>query len=326
MADALSELARHPIGVVVRRTGLKPDLIRAWERRYGAIEPSRSATRRRLYRDADIERLNLLRQAVQAGHSISHVASLTNEQLRDLIRDDQSASVAARLEPAEASDLKATPQTILTACLSAVERLDVTELELQLEQAAVALSQIHLLERVLVPLMQSVGGLWQQGDLRPAHEHMATAVVRTFLGGMRTAYHPPSQAPYLVVTTPARQHHELGALIAAATAASEGWNVLYLGPDLPPEEIAAAAHQRAVRAIALSITCPPDDARLAEDLRRLRRILDARIEVIVGGRSAEHYQTVLAEIGARQVSDLPEFRRTLAEIRSSNLDKNIDIT
>ncbi len=331
MADIPQDQGRHPIGVVVRRTGLKPDLIRAWERRYGAVEPSRSPTGRRLYSDLDIERLALLRLAVQAGRGISHAAALDKDQLRSLIREDQPAAGPAR-PPAEPEPWtgSATAETILAACLSAVRRLDVTELEIQLERAAVTLSQVHVIERVLVPMMHSVGDLWQQGSLRPAHEHMASAVARSFLGEMRSAYRASSQAPHLIVTTPARQHHELGALIAAATAASEGWNIIYLGPDLPPEDIAAAAHQRGARAIALSITFPPDDSRLADDLRRLRRMLDARIEMVVGGRSARHYSPVLLEVGAHEISDLAEFRRVLAELRApshdsgQNMDKNLD--
>lgn len=317
MADIPLNQARHPIGVVARRTGLKQDLIRAWERRYGAVEPTRSPTGRRLYSDLDIERLSLLRLAVQAGRSISHAAALDKEQLRTLIREDRPAAGSA-LPPAEAEPWtgSASVETILAACLSAVQRLDMTELEIQLERAAVSLSQIHLIERVLVPMMHTVGDLWHQGSLRPAHEHMASAVVRTFLGEMRGANRAPNQAPHLIVTTPARQLHELGALIAAATAACEGWNIVYLGPDLPPEDIAAAAHQRGARAIALSITFPPDDSRLAEDLRRLRRMLDPRIELIVGGRSARHYSTALIEVGAHEIGDLAEFRRALDKLRT----------
>ncbi len=319
MSDAGSEQARHPIGVVARRTGLKPDLIRAWERRYGAIEPARSPTRRRLYSDAEIERLSLLRQAVQAGRSISHVAALNREQLNALIREDRPRQGEGRAHlSAEPRGGPAVGDTILSACLEAVQRLDVFELELQLERAAVALSQVHLIDQVVVPMMQAVGELWREGNLRPSHEHMASAVVRTVLSEMRNAYHAPPQAPHLVVTTPARQHHELGALIAATTAAAEGWNVIYLGPDLPPEDIAAAAHQRSVRAIALSITFPPDDSRLAEDLRRLRRMLDPRIDLIVGGRSSGHYQTALAEIGALSVTNLAGFRHTLSDLRGSS--------
>ena len=79
---------RHPMKIVVRRSGLTPHVIRVWERRYGAVIPLRTPTNRRLYSDADIERLRVLRHLTHAGHSISHIAQLPMEQLQSLVRAD----------------------------------------------------------------------------------------------------------------------------------------------------------------------------------------------------------------------------------------------
>jgi DNA-binding transcriptional MerR regulator len=313
MTEPLAEtLRRHPIGVVSRRTGLKPDLIRAWERRYGAVEPGRTETRRRFYSDADIERLLLLRRAVSTGRGISQVAGLSNEALQELIADEPGVPVAAT-PPAAAGD---GVEPFLTLCLAAAQRLDVRDLELQLERASVALSRINLLEKLLVPLLHRVGDLWHQGEIRPSHEHMTSAVVRSFLGGMRTSGHLPASAPHLIVTTPARQVHELGALIVAATAALEGWQTTYLGPDLPPEEIAAAAVQKGARAVAISIVYPPDDPALGDDLRRLRRLLPPATDLLIGGRAAGSYAAVIDDISAVQVDTLTRLREELEMIRS----------
>ncbi len=320
MSNSSSTLLRHPIGVVARRTGLKPDLIRAWERRYGAVAPGRTDTRRRFYSDEDIERLLLLRRAVSTGRGISHVAGLSNEELQSLIEAEPAPAPAqTRPEPPLAGDVDELTEGYLVRCLAAAQRLDVRDLEIQLDRASVALSRTILIERLLVPLMQRIGDLWHQGTFRPIHEHMASSVVRSFLGGMHGAYSADAGAPRVVVTTPARQHHELGALLAAATAAGEGWQVTYLGPELPPEEIAAAALQKDARAVALSITYPPDDPLLVDELRRLRRLLDNRTALIVGGRSSQGYAQVLQEIGARHIGDLADFRRELQALRSSGL-------
>lgn len=311
---------RHPIGVVARRTGLKPDLIRAWERRYGAVAPGRTDTRRRFYSDEDIERLLLLRRVVSTGRGISQVAGLSNEELQAVIEAEPTPPLPVAAAPAQnTGDPDEVAEGFLVRCLAAAQRLDVRDLESQLDRASVALSRTSVIERLLVPLMQRIGDLWHQGTLRPIHEHMASSVVRSFLGGMQ-GYGTEVSAPQLVVTTPPRQHHELGALLAAATAAGESWQVTYLGPELPPEEIAAAALQKGARAVALSITYPPDDPLLVDDLRRLRRLLDGSdsdTAVIVGGRSAQAYAPVLQEIGARQVGDLADFRRELQALRSA---------
>lgn len=297
---------RHPIRVVARRTGLKPDLIRAWERRYGAVSPGRSATQRRYYSDAEIERLALLGRVVRAGHTISQVAQLSHEELEELIARDALAQPAAT-GPTGRVD------AILACCLSAVQRLDSRDLGHQIRRASVELSAPELLDDVLAPLMQRIGDQWKQGGLRPFHEHMACAVVRSFLGStMGEANHG---SPVFLAATPARQRHELGALLATTSAAAEGWRVLYLGPDLPPEEIAAAALHQDARVVALSLVYPPDDALLRDELRRLRRLLDPRTELIVGGRASSAYADVLQEIGALRLDDLRELRLRLEEIR-----------
>src|SRR6478672_11751863 len=97
-----SSTPRHPIGVVSRRTGLKQDLIRAWERRYCAVEPGRSETRRRFYSDDDIERLLLLRRVVSAGRAISQVAGLANEELQALIESEPAPPYSPRNGPGAA--------------------------------------------------------------------------------------------------------------------------------------------------------------------------------------------------------------------------------
>lgn len=322
-----SSVPRHPIGVVARRTGLKPDLIRAWERRYGAVAPGRTETRRRFYSDADIERLLLLRRVVHTGRGISQVAGLSNPELEALIEAEPAPAAYAPPSPAAPEEVDEVAEAFLNRCLAAAQRLDVLELELELDRGSVLFSRTHLLERVLVPLMRRIGELWHQGALRPLHEHMASSVVRSFLGGMSGAYHPELSAPHLVVTTPARQRHELGALLAAATAAGEGWQVTYLGPDLPPEEIAAAALQKGARAVGLSITYPPDDPMLVDDLRRLRRLLGPHTLLIVGGGASPAYSAVLQEIGARRLEDLAGLRRELHELRTrtpENFDNIVD--
>ena len=315
-----SSTLRHPIGVVARRTGLKPDLIRAWERRYCAVAPGRTDTRRRFYSDEDVERLLLLRRVVSTGRGISQVAGLSSKELQALI-EAEPAPPPARAPASIAGDLDELTEGYLVRCLAAAQRLDVHDLEIQLDRAAVAFSRTSLIEKLLVPLMQRIGDLWHQGTLRPIHEHMASSVVRSFLGSMHGGYNAEAAAPHVVVTTPARQHHELGALLAAATAAGEGWQVTYLGPELPPEEIAAAALQKDARAVALSITYPPDDPLLVDELRRLRRLLDSRTALIVGGRSSQAYTPVLQEIGAQRVGDLADFRRELQALRSGQLSR-----
>jgi methylmalonyl-CoA mutase cobalamin-binding subunit len=187
---------------------------------------------------------------------------------------------------------------------------------MHLERSSLDLSQPRLLDEVLVPLIHQIGELWENGTLRIAHEHMASVVVRSFLTNLQTGFSPSPTAPAIVVCTPPRQIHELGALLVTATAASEGWRVFYLGLDCPIEEIAAVVLLKRASAVALSIVYPNDDPYLSSDLRKLRRLVGDELLLLVGGRSAIGYSDVLKEIAATYASDMKEVRQHLRLQRS----------
>jgi DNA-binding transcriptional MerR regulator/methylmalonyl-CoA mutase cobalamin-binding subunit len=310
--DSAADKPQHPIQVVTHRTGLSPDVLRVWERRYGAVEPRRSPTNRRLYSDRDVERLKLLRRATAAGRRIGDVAALSTEELRGMVRVDeaQAAPTGHRTRPR-----RATPShEHLEACLEATEELDPAALERALARGALEMSTPRLLDELVVPLMIEIGERWSQGNLRPAQEHMASAIVRSFLGTLGANQSPSGDAE-ITVATPTGQRHELGALTAALAAAMEGWRVTYLGPDLPAEEIAAAVHRRGAGALALSVVYPPDDAGLVDELRRLHRLMPDGVAIIAGGNAATSYANVLDEIGAQRVAEFSELRQLLQSLR-----------
>jgi MerR family transcriptional regulator, light-induced transcriptional regulator len=304
--------------VVARRTGLTSHVIRVWERRYGTVSPMRTPTNRRLYSDADIERLQLLRRATLAGHSIGHIAKLPIERLHTLVAAEEAVTPSL-LQPISARPENLSPASILAACIKASEQLDAMLLEEILTRAAVKFSQPVFIEQVIVPLMYRIGDLWHEGTLRVAHEHLVSAVVRTSLGSLSRGFAPTASAPALVVATPTGQMHELGALIVAVTAASDGWRVSYLGPSLPAEDIAAAAHQNGARAVALSLIYPADDPYLKGELSTLRRGLADGVLVLAGGQAAEAYEDAFNEIGVLWVKDLAALRRQLELLRLRKL-------
>jgi DNA-binding transcriptional MerR regulator/methylmalonyl-CoA mutase cobalamin-binding subunit len=296
-----SSEVRHPMGVTMKRTGLPADVIRAWERRHGAIRPSRTKGNQRLYTDADIRRLLLIRRAIEDGWRIGQIAPLADDAILRLIEDSPSAE--PRGHP-KAGGI----ESHLTRCLAHVENLNGDRLVRQLEEASVEMSRVDLLDRLLAELMTQVGEGCTTGRLRIAHEHLATAIVRSFLDPMRSAYPAAESAPGIVVGTPVFQHHELGALLIAATARSEGWRTTYLGPNLPAEEIAMTARHRGARLVALSITFPEDDPKLVSELRRLRRLLPDQVSIVAGGTSAAAYDSELSKIGATHLADPASFR------------------
>jgi len=287
------------MGVVTQRTGLTSHVLRAWERRYGAVEPGRSEGGHRLYSDADIERLRLLHELTLHGHQIGGIATLPDGELRELLREDRRDEVTVPGPDGAAADReRELARRLLDEAYGAVESLDTEGLDALLRRAALVLNTSAFLGELLVPLMTRIGEAWSAGKLRPSHEHAASAVAARVTGWMMDVFEPVESAPSIVVGTPAGHRHELGALAAAVVAASEGWRVHYLGPDLPAADVALAAHRCGARAVALSLVYPGSDARVDEELRRLRRELPAGIPVLVGGAAAGSYGPTLEEIGA----------------------------
>ena len=304
---------RYSIKLVARRTGLSAHAIRIWEKRYNAVLPARTETNRRLYSDADMERLLLLHKATLDGHAIGQIAKLPTEQLRQLFHTAEATPSVKAVQTNKT--VPTSSAAILENCLQFVKQLDPERLQRALEDAEVALSRPRFIEQLIAPLLQKIGELWRDGTLRVIHEHMATAVTRSFLGNVRSAYDVPETAPGVVTTTPVGQLHELGALMASATASAEGWRVTYLGPNLPAEEIAAAARQNQARAVALSIVYPTDDPRLEPELQKLRRLLPGDVALLIGGRAAVNYRTTLEMLGVQLIKDMASFSAILEALR-----------
>jgi len=310
--------------VVTRRTGLSADLLRAWEKRYEVVVPGRSESGRRIYSDADIERLRLLYRATLAGRSIGQLAGLPATELETLVRqdalaertkDDGASAPRARAtrEAASPGPTVSTATDYVRECLDAIERLDASALESLLRRAVVALPVDVLLDGLVAPVLERVGTYWRDGTFRPVHGHLASAVLRRVLDRVTETATSPSATPSLVVATPAGQLHEFGALLAAATAAADGWSVTYLGPDLPAEDIAEAAARTRARAVALSIVYPPGDPAVKHELRRLAALLPKGVSLLVGGAAAAAYRSSLD--GAERLDDLAALRTWLRAAR-----------
>lgn len=309
------DLPHHSIRAVAKRTGLSLHVIRVWEKRYQAVEPSRTATNRRLYSDAEIERLGLLRDITNSGHTIGNVAALPTEKLRELARQTQQEPGNSRANLPAAGAQNSPGGALVAECIEAVKVLNPKSLQDVLVRGSVQLGLQGLLQVVVAPLAHALGELWRDGTITAAHEHFATAILRTQLGQMTKGFAEPENAPSLIVATPAGQLHELGALLAGATASSLGWRVAYLGTSLPAAEIAGAAIQRRARAVALSIVYPEDDPRLESELTRLRELLPTSVGILVGGRAMNAYRPALDRIGAHQIRDLKHLSDTLDAFR-----------
>jgi DNA-binding transcriptional MerR regulator len=166
-ANPESREPRHPMRLVAERTGLSPDVLRAWERRYGVVSPGRSEGGQRLYSDADIERLSLMVKAIEGGRSVGQTASLPIEELHRLVAED-AARGAAR--PTPAADYR-------ELAFASVAALAPDQLQTVLRSAVLSLGTAVFLEEVVAPLLRRIGDAWHAGEIglvsRPRDAGMA---------------------------------------------------------------------------------------------------------------------------------------------------------
>lgn len=298
---------RHPIAVASERTGLSQDVLRVWERRYGAVSPRRDDGGQRRYSDADIERLALLHAATRGGRSIGQVVALSSAELAALVDDD----VAARdrlVPPAEPRDAGA---GAVETALALTRRMDATALNDTLRRTAAAMGVTGFLEGVAAPLLRRLGDEWHAGRLGPGEEHLASSALHDIIIETMRAFLPGGDAPRVLVTTPAGDRHVIGAALVGAAAAVEGWSVLYLGADLPAAEIASAAAGGRVRVVALSVVYVENRERVIGEIAALRAQLPPGVVLIAGGGGAARISTELTAIGVPVEKTLPGLVRQL---------------
>ena len=300
---------KYSIKAVSQICGLTEYVIRAWEKRYNAVTPSRTDTNRRIYSQSDIEKLKLLHQATAKGHSISNIANLSLDSLKELNETPEAIKNAANSN--SRNDFDSSKQVDI--CFEAIQKLDAEKLETELLKASISLSQPDLIEKLLIPLLEKTGQNWEIGKIRVINEHLASTVFIPFLFNLIDSYKIPITAPKILFAAPMGQQHEFGALLASAVAAYSGWKAIYLGSNLPVVDFINAAERMEPKAVALSIIYPPNDIQLKNELLKLK-LLNKEIAIFAGGRAAFTYLDVLDQINAYYVKDLNEFKNKLMSL------------
>jgi DNA-binding transcriptional MerR regulator/methylmalonyl-CoA mutase cobalamin-binding subunit len=276
MAAQAGISGQFTIKAVAQATGLTVETLRAWERRYEVVQPSRDGSGRRTYSASDVARLRLLRSATELGHTISRLAQLAEDELAKLVAESggHARSAVAR------------GQTYVDRALDATLHSDPSGVEEVLTSALALLPPNEVVNSVLVPLVREVGERWHSGEVSIAQEHMVTDIVKRLIISVSRGYLRSDQGPCLVLATLSGERHELGILMCSWLAATRRFRTHYLGVDCPAEEIARFALEVEARAVLISLVMPENEVPALDQLARLAQSLDGRCEVWVGGFAA----------------------------------------
>lgn len=266
------------IGTLAQRTGVSTHTIRVWESRHGLIKPNRSTGGTRLFSESDVHRVRMVRELADQGHALAALAPLDNEQLHALLDE------AFPLE-GQAADVRLLREEFE----SAVEAFDSERAHRVLARASIVLEPIDFLQHVVLASMVRIGQRWHEGTLRIAHEHFASAAVRSLIFSLVNTYPPTQNKGVVLAATLPTENHDIGALAAALCAQIHGWRTLYLGTQLPAEEIAFVADKVGAHTVLLS--CVAGDLKvLQSELARLEQALGEDVEILLGGRQHDQLQ------------------------------------
>ena len=297
--------AHYPIRAVSKLTGLGIDTLRAWERRHSAVTPIRD-DRGRMYTEADIARLRLLRGAVEQGHSIGRLAGLTDAELRRLAATADSRAVSA------AAPARRTPFDPATLS-AALQKYDAAGIEQEISRLAAILPPLELLRDVLMPVLAQVGDNWHRKPGRIAHEHLMSSTVRNILGSFLRLYARPEVSTRLLFATLAGERHEIGTLGAAMLAASSGLGVAYLGPDLPARDIVESVKPAGAHVLVLGLTATSAGKIKERELCTIVRDLPKDVELWAGGRGAVRHTALISPRGL-VLGDYTAYQQELVRI------------
>lgn len=271
------------IGELSYRVRVRPELLRAWERRYGLLRPARSERGFRLYSEADEWRVRLMQEKLRTGLSAAEAA-------REVARmDDEGNLPDGSLE---------TPLELAQQLGSALEGFD----EDLAHEVLDRLLGLHGLERAirdaLMPYLRGVGERWARGEVSVAQEHFASRLVEGRLLALARGWNkgPGRRA---VLACPSGEQHTLPLVCFGLVLRSRGWRNIYLGGDSPASTVHMAADTVEADIIVLSAVSNDRFAPIANELRALAR---ARPLLLAGaGATAE----LAAELDIQCVTDDP---------------------
>jgi DNA-binding transcriptional MerR regulator len=254
------------IGELAKRTGVSPELLRAWEQRYGLLEPARTAGGFRLYSAADEARVQRMQRLVSGGLAAAQAAHLILS--REPVPGTASAS-ATILEDAAGN------------LVASLDRLDEQAANTALDRLFAAYTVETVLRVVLIPYLHRLGERWETGEISVAQEHFASNLLRGRLLGLAQGW-GQGQGPGAILACLPGEHHELGLLVFGVALRRRGWRITYLGTNSPISAVADTARSLRPAVVVLLSINPDNFLDHAQQIEQLTK----QVQVVIAGPGA----------------------------------------
>jgi MerR family transcriptional regulator, light-induced transcriptional regulator len=262
----MEEAAHLRIGELSYRVGVSPDVLRAWERRYGLLRPSRSEGGYRLYSARDEWRVRLMQQKLWSGLS-------TAEAARDVARMEHDSGLP--------DGSVETPAELAEKLGAALELFDEDDAHALLDRLLGAHGLERAIRDALMPYLRELGERWARKEITVAQEHFASRLIE---GRLLTLARGWNRGPgrRAVLACPSGEQHTLPLVCFGLVLRTRGWRIVYLGADTPPSSVHMAADTISADVVLLSAAASDRFVPIAKDLRGLAR----RRPLVLAGRGA----------------------------------------
>jgi DNA-binding transcriptional MerR regulator len=283
-----SSSKHYSIGAVSEMTGVNSVTLRAWERRYGLIQPERTPKGHRLYSLEDINLIEAILEYLERGLSISKVADRIKQKVEQVDEPDSGDAWTA----------------YMLRMIDAIGHFDEAVLD-AIYNEAMSLYPVDVVTRKLIkPLLIELGERWSSNHDDPdqvpiAEEHFFSVFIRNKLGARFHHQNAQNTGPKLIAACLPGEHHEFGLLLFALSAHARGYRLVLLGSDMPLKELSIVAQRTDADAVVLSgsegLTCMEFNA----PLKML--VNDLSVPVFIGGEVADR---CAAEIGVTEAENI----------------------
>jgi MerR family transcriptional regulator, light-induced transcriptional regulator len=276
------------IGELSRRTGVSPELLRQWERRYGLLDPTRSPGGLRLYSLEDLERVRLMARHIAEGVGAREAAGLAASANLERPPEPRPADAAESGGPAFDAD------AARGGLRRAIDAFDEPAAQATMDQILAAATMDAVLSDVVVPFLRDVGERWQRGEVSVAHEHFATHVLRGRLLGLARGWGAGTGRRALLACPPG-ERHDLGLITFGLALRARGWRIDFLGSDTPIESIRRAVEALQPALVVVSATTPELVSPIRAELAALAR--ERTVAVAAAAATVDPPDGVLALAG-----------------------------
>lgn len=285
--SAYDDTPVYTIKTVVQFTGITPATLRAWERRYGVLAPSRSGGGYRLYSERDIATLMWLKDQVDSGVTISRAVALLNihhqsgEEPELAVRLDLRSAEPAAMPSSAVRTSEALADDLTTALLAFRE----DEAEVIMGEAFALYPLDVVVEDIVTPTLVEIGERWHRREATVVQEHFATAFLRRRLAALFDVYDEASSGPLAITGSAPGEWHDVGILLVSLALRRHGWRVIYLGQNVPAEHLIDEITRQRPQLVCLSASTRESAEGLVQIAREIAQLSAPRPRFVVGGRA-----------------------------------------